>query len=278
MKVFISWSGDLSRAVADTLHEFLPCMINGLDVFMSKHDLESGSRWALELANELDESNYGIICLAPDNLISPWILFEAGALTKHIDGRVCSLLLAGLTPTDVTGPLSQFQNRIFNQEEFKKLFQDINSKIPKPLEHGRLNTVFEKWWPDIEAKYKEISTKSTTKGIEKHKRTASELLEEILNRVRGIETSIARQTKPNFPLASIDQLRMLIDESCDFRPSKSKSYNSGLTLLEKLKNHPNASDGIPISSLPYSETEIKSLLRRGCISIEDDKVHITNQA
>src|SRR5207253_2371159 len=82
MKVFISWSGPASRDVATALRKYLPCMLQGLQVFMSQHDLESGSRWAVGLTSELSETNFGLICLTPDNLLSPWLLFEAGAITK----------------------------------------------------------------------------------------------------------------------------------------------------------------------------------------------------
>jgi hypothetical protein len=74
MKVFISWSGASSKAVAASLRKHLPLILQGLDCFMSKHDLESGARWAQELAEELDESNFGILCLTHESLKSPWLL------------------------------------------------------------------------------------------------------------------------------------------------------------------------------------------------------------
>jgi hypothetical protein len=43
-------------------------MIQGLEAFMSKHDLESGGRWSLDLSKALEESTFGILCLTNDNL------------------------------------------------------------------------------------------------------------------------------------------------------------------------------------------------------------------
>src|ERR1700733_6755254 len=134
MKLFISWSGMASRDVATSIRKYLPCMLQGLQVFMSQHDLESGGRWAIELASELGDSNFGLICLTRDNLLNPWLLFEAGALTKHLDGRACALLLNGLGPTDVAMPLAQFQNRMFSKEEFVALVRDLNRKLELPLD------------------------------------------------------------------------------------------------------------------------------------------------
>ena len=89
MKIFISWSGDLSQRVAEILDNYLPAMIKDLKTFLSRH-IQSGSRWNLELMKELSESNFGILCLTSENLNSAWLLFEAGALTKHVEGRACS--------------------------------------------------------------------------------------------------------------------------------------------------------------------------------------------
>src|SRR5262249_37155939 len=116
---------------------------------MSKHDLGSGVRWAPQLAAELSESTFGIICLTPDNLNAPWVLFEAGALTKHIEGRACCVLFGGLSAARVTEPLSQFQNRVFTEEEFRHLLRDINKLKEVPMESSAFNKLFDKFWPDM---------------------------------------------------------------------------------------------------------------------------------
>ncbi|MFZ5857343.1 MAG: toll/interleukin-1 receptor domain-containing protein [Chloroflexota bacterium] len=190
MKLFISWSGQLSQEVAEVLHKYLPLMLQGVDVFMSKNDIESGVRWGLELAKELEESQFGIICLTPDNFKNPWILFEAGALTKHIEGRACGLLLGGLKPVDISGPLTQFQHRIFNQQDFFVLVRDINQRHSNPLGESQLNMVVQKWWPDIDREYQEAIEKIKKTSRAKAKRPQEEMVEEVLLRVRGIERSL----------------------------------------------------------------------------------------
>lgn len=190
MKVFVSWSGNLSREVASILRTYLPCIIQELDVFMSKHDIESGARWSFQLASELEESSFGIVCLTPDNLQSAWLLFEAGALTKHLEGRACCLLLNGLMPTDVSGPLSQFQNRLLEVNDFRALIKDINQKLPTPLGEGQLEIIFQKWWPDIEQAYQEAVQKCGSDAEQGHKREPRDILEELLTRVRSIERSL----------------------------------------------------------------------------------------
>lgn len=98
MKVFISWSGEKSKAVAHALREFIPDVIQSVKPWMSDADIRAGECWSNAVAKELQESSFGIICLTADNLMAPWILFEAGALAKTIsETYVCPYV--GVTPT-----------------------------------------------------------------------------------------------------------------------------------------------------------------------------------
>ena len=186
MRVFISWSGPVSKETAESLREILPCMIQGIQVFLSQHDIESGSRWGNQLAAALQESSFGVLCLTLANLASPWLLFEAGALTKHMEGRACGLLLGGLRAADVSGPLAQFQHRTFAEEGVLSLVKDINSKAASPLNESQVAMVFAKWWPDLESAYNE-NLKAADKAASAPRREDREILEEILLRVRYLE-------------------------------------------------------------------------------------------
>jgi hypothetical protein len=208
MKVFVSWSGKYSKEVANILKTYIPCMLQGLDVFMSQHDLESGERWSNKLANELSASDFGIICLSDTNLNNPWILFEAGALTKQFDGKACSLLLNGLSPTDVSGPLSQFQNKTFTEEDVYKLICDLNKQIEPPIAEVQLKLIFDKWYPDILAKYNSVTKNRSDPNPNATQRDDRSLLEEILTRVRGLDsTSQVNDIQPDgYLLHVIDNL------------------------------------------------------------------------
>lgn len=115
MKIFISWSGKLSHEIAVALSVWLPSVIQQIKPFVSSEDIEKGKRWSTEIANNLNEANFGIICLTKDNLMEPWILFEAGALSKGEEhANVCSVLFDGLQPPNIEGhPLNIFQHTIF---------------------------------------------------------------------------------------------------------------------------------------------------------------------
>src|SRR5258707_22079 len=117
MKIFISWSGKQSLSVATALRDWLPYIFNGAELFVSSEDIRKGKRWLLEVAKELDSSNFGIVCLTRENLEAPWVIFEAGALSKSFkEASVSTLLVGGLGIADIKGPLSHFQHTIFEKE------------------------------------------------------------------------------------------------------------------------------------------------------------------
>ncbi len=156
MKIFISWSGELSEKIASLLREYLPLFNSDIDPFVSSHDIESGSIWLHKMINELNETNYGIICFTPSNLQSPWMLFEAGAISKLHGSSVCGLVIGGLSINDIPTPLSMFQNRLFEENDFKKLISNINAKCTRPLDSNQLDRSFNSFWPTIDKEYKNI--------------------------------------------------------------------------------------------------------------------------
>src|SRR5437016_8025282 len=182
MKVFISWSGQRSAAVADALRYWLPKVIQALEPWVSADDIEKGTRWRSGLASELEQSSVGIICLTRENLDSTWIHFEAGALSKQQQNTFVCTFLFGLEPTDVREPLAQFQATRATKIDLRKLIFTINntlsdSKLPEP----ELNEAFEVWWPKLEERLNNIA-KVTSEILTI--RPDRELIEEILEIVR----------------------------------------------------------------------------------------------
>ena len=77
-KVFISWSGDLSRKLGEALREWLPAALQYVKPYFSPEDIQKGTKGDTEIARQLESADIGVICLTLDNLEKPWILFEAG--------------------------------------------------------------------------------------------------------------------------------------------------------------------------------------------------------
>ena len=153
MNVFISWSGERGQHVARTLRKWIPYVLQAVDPWMSHEDIEPGTRWATELANKLECVNFGVICLTPETLNTPWVLFEAGALAKALDDAVVCPYLIDLEPGDLKGPLNQFNAVLSNQDGSLGLFRSMNKALPgkRRLSDIILEETFERWWPSIKA-------------------------------------------------------------------------------------------------------------------------------
>lgn len=183
-KVFISWSGDLSKKLAEEIRLWLPGVLQFVKPYFTPNDIEKGTRWSTEIANELESSDVGIICLTKENLNQPWILFEAGALSKNFGkSNVCSILF-NFDTADFSGPLTSFQATKFDKTDFKKLLTTINNTGGESkLESAVLNDVFEMWWPKLETKINGILKKHVPDS-ENNLRSEREILEEVLELTR----------------------------------------------------------------------------------------------
>jgi TIR domain len=194
-KVFLSWSGDLSRKLADALRSWLPSTLQSVKPYFTPEDIEKGAKWGSEISKELETSNIGIVCLTRDNTEKPWILFEAGALSKSIQkSHVCTLLF-DLEPTDVKGPLTSFQATKFIKDDFKKLVMTINSSAGDlRLEPQVMESVFDMWWPKLEQQVADI-LKSHNTSAKTAKRSERDILEELLELTRLNSTRSERPTR-----------------------------------------------------------------------------------
>ena len=196
-KVFISWSGELSRKLGEALRTWLPASLQYVKPYFSPDDIEKGAKWNSEIAKELETSNVGIICLTQDNTEKPWILFESGALSKSLEkARVCTLLF-NLDAADVKGPLTSFQATRFVREDFKRLVSTINNTAgDAKLEPSVFESVFDMWWPRLETLVNEI-LKSHDKGTKRERRPERDILEEVLELTRINAERVHRPARIN---------------------------------------------------------------------------------
>lgn len=151
MKVFVSWSGGASHEVAKAIKEWLPNVIQAVDVFLSSEDIAKGAQWFHELSKVLDECEFGILCLTRSNLSEPWILYEAGALSKRFEGARIVPLLIDLKIEDLNSPLANFNASLLDRAEFEKLAAEVNRAAAKrALTEKQLTNAFNGQWPTFE--------------------------------------------------------------------------------------------------------------------------------
>jgi DNA-binding CsgD family transcriptional regulator len=185
MKVFLSWSGRSSFEVANSLRSWLPTVLQAIKPWLSEEDINKGARWAFELNEQLETTNACIVCLTPDSLNSEWIHFESGAASKVIEKALICPYLVGLRKSDLSGPLSQFQASEAIREDTFKLLKSLNEQLgTNALNSDILTKTFDRFWPELESSLSIIYL--GTNGV-KSIRSQSEIIEEILERVRRIE-------------------------------------------------------------------------------------------
>jgi hypothetical protein len=189
MKVFISWSGARSKAIATAFHEWLPLVIQAIDPWMSSIDIGKGTKWDPEIATQLGEINFGLICLTPENRNSTAIHFEAGAISKSLNGgsRVYTFLHQ-MEHTDVNWPLSQFQHTKSEKEDIRKLLHSMHQVLnegEKRLNETKLNHIFDTMWLQLQEKLAAIPLAEEIIP----ERSEKDMIKEILETVRFQDTT-----------------------------------------------------------------------------------------
>lgn len=192
MKVFLSWSGNRSKEVANLLSEWLCCVIQAARPWISTRDLDRGSLWFGEINDQLKDTSVGIICLTQENKARPWILFEAGALAKGLStSRVCTLLV-DLDPKDIEDPLAQFNHTFPTCDSIYGLVKTLNSTLgANGLDIRVLDQVFKTYWPQFEEKFKSILEQTETHAPTKP-RPKEDVLGEILENTRLMSSRIRK--------------------------------------------------------------------------------------
>ena len=149
---------------------------------MSQEDIASGSRWSSEIAQELQTSSFGIICINPANQSNPWIQFEAGALSRTVAKSSVCPYFQDMSATDIIGPLAQFQSSSADREGTRKMLHSINRALESnALDPDELGEIYDVWWPKLEAK---LAERVPQENPHADTRTLEDMIKELLDNSR----------------------------------------------------------------------------------------------
>lgn len=192
MKVFISWSGNRSRAVAELLNDWVKCVLQATRPWLSTRDIDRGALWFSEIHDQLKDTSVGIVCLTQENKTRPWILFESGALAKGLStNRVCTFLI-DLKPTDLEDPLAQFNHTLPERSSVWELIRTLNNCLSaNALDERILAQVFETYWGQFEARFASALAKNQP-SEKAEPRPKDDILAEILENTRHLHSRIRR--------------------------------------------------------------------------------------
>ena len=190
MKVFVSWSGKRSKAVAEILSDWVKCVIQATAPWISTRDIDRGALWFSEIGDQLQDTTVGIICLTQENKNRPWILFEAGALAKGLSSsRVCTFLI-DLEPSQLQDPLAQFNHTRPDHDGVYNLVRTLNSTLgASRLPDKILDQIFETYWPQFEQGFSK-ALEDNPADEKPEVRSDESLLAEILENTRYLNLKV----------------------------------------------------------------------------------------
>jgi hypothetical protein len=193
MKVFISWSGNDSKQVAELLAVWIKDVLQGVDTWISSEDIEKGSLWINDIGDQLKETTVGVLCLTRENCIAPWILFEAGALSKGLSKSRVVPLLINIAHEELKAPLSLMNATMPNRDDMLKLIKTINGQKDGPnLEDGMVVRAFNRCWIEFDSRFQYI-VKTFGQTEPAPQRPVPDMVVEILELARSIQSNIQQE-------------------------------------------------------------------------------------
>jgi hypothetical protein len=184
VRVFISWSGESSKALARCFNNWLPRVLQATEPWFSEEAVAPGSRWLQELITNLRAQDFFVACVTPESLASAWFNFEVGIAASKLLGdegkqRLCPILWK-LDNRDIRQPLAMFQTLSTSEGDIRKLVTEMNNRLERGLSPADLEASFQKWWPDLARCLETIPDESNPATA----RRPEDILDEILATVR----------------------------------------------------------------------------------------------
>ncbi len=127
-RVFLSWSGEPSRELAEALAEGMHTLSDRLEPWLSEN-LDPGVEWASALIPQIRKARLAILCLTHRNVNAPWIAFETGAYyTSRLKEGVIPFLL-DFEPKELAFPLGLFQSLSADENGARALFVRVGKLV-----------------------------------------------------------------------------------------------------------------------------------------------------
>lgn len=190
MKIFLSWSKNKSRLLAETTKKFIENVLGHSIEFFFSPEMYKGTRVDHEIHNNLLNSEKCFVCITADNFKNPWLLYEAGVVfgvnhSKTNKGIVIPILFEHIPDWSswIDKPLNQYvpiQMQNSNKEyacgkrDFKNFLIELSEETGAKLKN------FNKYWNDYENTVKAILAREQLIPD-----TCKHLVDQILERDEG---------------------------------------------------------------------------------------------
>jgi hypothetical protein len=189
VKVFISQSLPRSNELAQALAKFVEKVIPGTKPWVSSTGIDKGARFNDEIRNSLSDATGGIVCLTRENLMEPWILYEAGALSTKVADRLWTFLL-DVEFTEVADPLKVINHTRAEKADVLKMMKSMQ-KIGAGSKdfvctEAMVDEYFEAFWPKLKEKIEELQKTTVAPA------TTPQPIDQVLSLVQLIGQHVSR--------------------------------------------------------------------------------------
>ena len=157
-KIFLCWSGDRSKEVARILKNSIGQIITGTEAVWSE-DIPSGKEWFPAIIEKTRSCEAAVICFTPENLDSPWMHFEAGAILNSIAARASAghgqegtsgIFLFLFGACEAVGPFSQLQaSSATDRESVQRFFAELTRFLMGENSIQAATNKFTERWPAL---------------------------------------------------------------------------------------------------------------------------------
>lgn len=155
--IFLSWSKDKSRRIAESVKLFMERVFGREDLFWISSMIKHGAPFFTEILRAREECDQAMFFLTRDNLRNPWLLFEFGLFYTEGKGTcdVWVLLFDGIQPNElVNTPFEHVQTTSFCRGDFTDMITEINQSTGQSESTELLTERVGLYWSDF---YKSIS-------------------------------------------------------------------------------------------------------------------------
>src|SRR5690242_17131365 len=153
MDVLISWSGKQSQVVGGELFAWLKETIPGVAPWISSQSISPGSSWVQVLMGKLETTRFCIICLTPENVRSPWLYYEAGAIAAKLSDTTVTPFLFGLKGEEIAStPFAQLQWTRFEKSDMQKLIATLYAALSLNHDQDLIDGNYSAKFPSLKRK------------------------------------------------------------------------------------------------------------------------------
>lgn len=144
-KIFLSWSGDVSKTFALAVEIFLKEILPDIDAFVSSGP-QNGSEWFRSILDNLRNCDCIIPCLTTSNLRSHWLHFETGFVAarqgaERVERNKVFPMVLNVPIDEIGAPFSFYHAYSIEADRLEEFAESISKNLGKSLLHNSLRSI-----------------------------------------------------------------------------------------------------------------------------------------